>query len=222
MRCTYFILAVLLVVLSHNLIAQDTIVKKNDVLIAAKVIEVHEDEIHYKKFINLDGPTYILETTKITRIIYQNGEVETYDVQPSSAISPSGWQKQSEQTYTESIEIYDGKYYYHNRRVGASKLKSLIYEQGDPEAIQMWNTSKTLQGFAYGVGFGAIPVGLFSATAASFIEPALIYVVLFVEMPLMIAANITLLGTYKNKRIKAVELYNESLKQETHGEGDYY
>jgi len=222
MRITHFIVVTALVFWSQNLIAQDTIVKRDDSRVVTKILEVHDDEIHYKKFNNLEGPTYVIETTKITRIIYENGEVETYDVKPTIANSSSGWQKQSEQTYTEEIEIYNGKYYYHNRRVGASKLKSLIYEQGDPEAIQMWNTSKTLQGFAYGVGFGAIPVGLFSATAASFIEPALIYVVLFVEMPLMIAANITLLGTYKNKRIKAVELYNESLKQETHGEGDYY
>jgi len=222
MRITHFIVVTALVFWSQNLIAQDTIVKRDDSRVVTKILEVHDDEIHYKKFNNLEGPTYVIETTKITRIIYENGEVETYDVKPTIANSSSGWQKQSEQTYTEEIEIYNGKYYYHNRRVGASKLKSLIYEQGDPEAIQMWNTSKTLQGFAYGVGFGAIPVGLFSATAASFIEPALIYVVLFVEMPLMIAANITLLGTYKNKRIKAVELYNESLKQKTHGEGDYY
>ena len=222
MRIIHFTVVTALVLWSQNLIAQDTIVKKDDSRISAKITEVHNDEIHYKKFNNLEGPTYVIETAKITSIIYENGEVETYDVKPAIANSSSGWQKQSEQTYTEEIEIYNGKYYYHNRRVGIGKLKRLIYEQGDLAAIQMWNTSKTLQGVAYGVGFGAIPVGAVSAIAGVFIDPALIYVVLFVEVPIMIAANITLLATYKNKRIKAVELYNEGLKQETHEEGDYY
>ena len=222
MRITHFTVVTVLVLWSQNLVAQDTIVKKDDALITAKILEVHEDEIHYKKFNNLEGPTYVIETAKITSIIYQNGEVETYDVKPAIASSPSGWQKQSEQTYTEAIEIYNGKYYYHNRRVGIGKIKKLIFEQGDPVAIQMWNTSKTVQRVAYGVGFGAIPVGVVSAIAVGSIEPALIYVVLLVEVPIMIAANITLLATYKNKRIKAVELYNVGLKQETHEEGDYY
>ena len=157
MRIIHFTVVTALVLWSQNLIAQDTIVKKDDSRISAKITEVHNDEIHYKKFNNLEGPTYVIETAKITSIIYENGEVETYDVKPTIANSSSGWQKQSEQTYTEEIEIYNGKYYYHNRRVGIGKLKRLIYEQGDPAAIQMWNTSKTLQGVAYGVGFGAIP-----------------------------------------------------------------
>ena len=226
MRITHFILTTLLVLLSQNLIAQDTIVKKDDSRISAKITEVHNDEIHYKKFNNLEGPTYVIETAKITSIIYENGEVETYDVKPAIANSSSGWQKQSEQTYTEEIEHYSGKFYYHNRRIGVNKLRNIIYKQGDPEAIHMWKSYKVTQGVAYGLGFAAIPVGVIAYSGAGFsIEPG--WQILFVGGGIIVCnllglANHVMRVMYKNKRFRAVELYNEALNQKPLEEGDYY
>ena len=224
MRIKYFSIVTALVLWSQNLIAQDSIVKKDDARVPAKIIEVHDDEIHYKKFNNLEGPTYVIETAKITSIIYENGEVETYDVKPSIASSPSGWQKQSEQTYTEAIEIYNGTYYYHNRRVGIGKLKALIYIQGDPAVIKMWNSYKTVQGVGYGVGFAAIPIGFvaFVGLVSNSIEWQLVGVGGLVLSNAALTANHVMRAMYKNKRTKAVEMYNDALDQGVHDDGDYY
>ena len=52
MRITHFIVVTALVFWSQNLIAQDTIVKRDDSRVVTKILEVHDDEIHYKKYIH--------------------------------------------------------------------------------------------------------------------------------------------------------------------------
>ena len=59
--------------------AQDVIVKKDSSTILSKVIEVSSSEIKYKKWSNLDGPTYSISRSEIVSINYQNGEVEKFE-----------------------------------------------------------------------------------------------------------------------------------------------
>ena len=53
--------------------AQDIILKKNADEIPAKILKVGNTEIEYKKWNNLDGPTYTIATNDIFIIKYQNG-----------------------------------------------------------------------------------------------------------------------------------------------------
>lgn len=62
---------------SKNLSAQDTIVKNNYTRILAKVLEINQKEIKYKKFDNPDGPLYIIDRKEVSRIVYSNGSVDT-------------------------------------------------------------------------------------------------------------------------------------------------
>lgn len=60
--------------------AQDVIVKTSGSTIAAKVIEVGQSEIKYKKFNNQGGPTYTILKTDVNYIAYENGEKESFAV----------------------------------------------------------------------------------------------------------------------------------------------
>ena len=45
-----------------NVAAQDVVVKRDGSTIIAKVLEVNQDNIKYKKFSNQNGPTSLLST----------------------------------------------------------------------------------------------------------------------------------------------------------------
>jgi hypothetical protein len=53
--------------------SQDTIRTKTDEIISAKVLEVTISEIKYKKFDNIDGPTYTMLKSDVYMIGFENG-----------------------------------------------------------------------------------------------------------------------------------------------------
>lgn len=57
--------------------AQDVIVKNDGSTITSKVTEITGTEIKYKKFSNLNGPTYTIGKNEVNYINYENGERET-------------------------------------------------------------------------------------------------------------------------------------------------
>ena len=59
--------------------AQDNIVLKNGDEINAKISEVGESNIKYRKFNNLDGPIYTKSKDEIFYIKYSNGEKKFLD-----------------------------------------------------------------------------------------------------------------------------------------------
>jgi hypothetical protein len=69
---------ILLLVLSCYCLAQDTIYKTDGTELKCKVAEITNDLIKYKKFTNLDGPTYSISKAEVFMIVYQNGEREVF------------------------------------------------------------------------------------------------------------------------------------------------
>lgn len=63
-----------------GLFAQDTITKVNGDDIYAKVIEVGTGEVKYKRYDNLDGPTFVLDKSEILMIRFENGTKEIFTV----------------------------------------------------------------------------------------------------------------------------------------------
>lgn len=61
-----------------NVAAQDVIVKKDGSTIIAKVLEVNQDNIKYKKLSNQNGPTYTISISDVMSVNYENGEKEDY------------------------------------------------------------------------------------------------------------------------------------------------
>ena len=67
-----------------NVAAQDVVVKKDGSTILAKVLEVNQDNIKYKKFSNQNGPTYTINLSDVMSVNYENGEKESFDVSANS------------------------------------------------------------------------------------------------------------------------------------------
>ncbi len=58
--------------------AQDTLYTVSGQKIPAKVVEINQSEIKYKKASNLDGPVYVIDKTDVALIEYKNGSKELY------------------------------------------------------------------------------------------------------------------------------------------------
>jgi hypothetical protein len=67
--------------------AQDTIVKKNNEIIIAKIIEVSPSEIKYKRFEMPDGPVYTESKFGIALIKYSNGTQDNYGPKKTETVS---------------------------------------------------------------------------------------------------------------------------------------
>ncbi len=81
MKQSFLICIVLLSPLCAH--AQDLITKKDGEDIQAKIIEVTQTEIKYKKFSNQDGPTFVLPKSEILIVRYQDGTNEIFDYKPN-------------------------------------------------------------------------------------------------------------------------------------------
>ena len=76
--------------------AQDVIVKKDGSTVLAKVLEVNQADIKYKKFSNQNGPTYTIDKAEVMAINYEGGDKDTFNsqqtakpAQQASAAAPS-------------------------------------------------------------------------------------------------------------------------------------
>ena len=75
MKHVLFFAALCCAMLFQTLNAQDIIVTKQATRIDAKILEVSDTEVRYKKTSNMDGPTFVMSTSEISSILYANGEV---------------------------------------------------------------------------------------------------------------------------------------------------
>lgn len=76
-------LLILFTTINFNALAQDLIVLKKGEVIKSKVIEIGINEIRYKKWSYLEGPSYVIEKSGVLSINYENGEVESFKDTPS-------------------------------------------------------------------------------------------------------------------------------------------
>lgn len=79
MKTLKLFLIIAILCISGTVQAQDVIVKKDNSTILSKVTKIGETEIEYKKWSNLDGPTYSISINDVKNINYQNGEVEKFE-----------------------------------------------------------------------------------------------------------------------------------------------
>lgn len=104
--------------------AQDVITKRNGEDIQAKILEVNQTEIKYKRFDNPEGPTFVIPKSEILIIRYENGTNEVMEqrqqqpapgynayggyaaAQPSASVQPG-------MRYRDYKDLYDPKAYIH-------------------------------------------------------------------------------------------------------------
>lgn len=117
MKATFTIFLSLMALHLH---AQDVIVKKDDSTILAKVLEVTETNIKYKKHSNQTGPTYTISIENVRAINYQNGEKEDYSstntntatstVNANNGLSPQYIKKPADNRNAELLAFYNRTY----------------------------------------------------------------------------------------------------------------
>ena len=105
--------------------AQDVIVKKDNSTILSKVLRISNSEIEYKKWSNLDGPTYVINVSDIVSINYENGDIDRFE-------NSSNNQKITQQSIVSPKEFMerDGSGLKLNgRKLSDSEVKDLIGEE---------------------------------------------------------------------------------------------
>ena len=92
------ILEVLFLFVATMLCAQtqnhDLIITNSSERIDAVIIEVTSTEIKYKQADFQTGPTFVLAKSEIASIIYSNGQVQTFQQQPTQNIQQTQTQYQ--------------------------------------------------------------------------------------------------------------------------------
>lgn len=73
------IILFLLLILPMLAYSQDVIITKKAEKLEVKIIEVSSSEIKYKKLNNLEGPTFILSSSEIATVIYENGDIQVFE-----------------------------------------------------------------------------------------------------------------------------------------------
>ena len=78
MKKGLFILSLLLSCSLWSAAAQDLIVKKDGTRVEAKVLEIGEKDIKYKKASHLDGPTYLVSVANVVCIRFEDGSTDIF------------------------------------------------------------------------------------------------------------------------------------------------
>jgi len=105
----------LLMLLHLTIQAQDVIVLNDATEFEAKVLEINEDNIRYKKWNNLEGPTYVINAKEIFFIKYENGTKDVFHAKDNKFQSPSNTQNvsnnsnQQDDNETQRISNNDNK-----------------------------------------------------------------------------------------------------------------
>ena len=85
-RFGFFVIILLFIGGLFSVNAQDIIVLRDGNIIEAKIIEISDIEIRYKKFGHLDGPNIVLSLDKILSIKYENGTIETLNTSSTNSL----------------------------------------------------------------------------------------------------------------------------------------
>lgn len=88
--------------------AQDVILTTESDMILAKILEISEDSISYKKFDNQDGPLYKMSVSRINKIKFQNGTEQTFNDSTETVEIPT--EIEEKVTKTDSVLIFGSKF----------------------------------------------------------------------------------------------------------------
>jgi hypothetical protein len=206
--------------------AQDTIVKRNNEIIPAKIIEITPTEIKYKKFSFQDGPTYVESKSDIQYVKYSNGLKEQFTEEKPKAppqeettsnndyYNPGG---NFSQPRSLKMEPYGSKYKFQGRKIGEREMQSILLKTQDRQIINYVQGAKDAHLWSF-IGFAAIPLGIGSIAflANSVTASGTLNEGNFAASVLCFGGAIAcpiISGVYKHKRkynnYKAVEIYNQ-------------
>ena len=110
--------------------SQDVIVKKDGSTIISKVLEIDKNTVKYKKFSNLEGPTYSIDVAELSSVNYANGERDVFpDVNGNtgntSQTTPTGTSEASLQKNMDYLNSYNSySVNYRSDKVGGAAKRA--------------------------------------------------------------------------------------------------
>lgn len=81
--------------------AQDVIVKKDGSTVLCKIIQVNDNEVVYLKWSELKGPQYIMDSSLVSNINYQDGRQDKLNEQTTNSYAP-GIQQTGDAQYNDN------------------------------------------------------------------------------------------------------------------------
>lgn len=136
-----YILFVSLTLISVLSFGQDVIVKKNSETIKAKITEINQDDIKFKKWDNLDGPTYTLLKSDINTILYQNGDADVFvssETKSSDSYDSYNPYKQPNEMVDVNAVINDKTLFFNGEcHTNSSYSKYMFYDEQTRQAINL-------------------------------------------------------------------------------------
>lgn len=122
-----------------NTYSQDIILKSNGKTIESKIDEIGTDKIRFYKYNNLSGPVFVLLKEDVSKITFENGDVEEFDIKEKSKykeeqirktivdyINKYGYERDSDKkSYKATFEGYYLRLIVLNKKGGESKERNL-------------------------------------------------------------------------------------------------
>lgn len=109
--------------------AQDQLFKKDNSKLLVKITEISPDEIKYKLFSNLNGPTYVESKSQVILIIFENGKHEVISSQrPANETVPAAEYRRD---YVSGMSRADSLLYFkYNESISLNFLSLVNMELG--------------------------------------------------------------------------------------------
>jgi hypothetical protein len=157
--------------------SQDTIVKTNGEIIAAKITEVGTNAITYKKANLLDGPTFIDYKTDIVYVKFSNGQKQFFAKEIPAQIQKSmidtNLVKKNEMQKTDlansngmnKIETLNGKFTINGQKASRKDVNNLLGKSKNPAVIAPLKLAKTTKTFQKIIKITSIPTTIGGGSA---------------------------------------------------------
>lgn len=208
-----------------KLFAQDSIFKRDLSVICAKVEEITDNTISYKRCEMPDGPLYISKTEDIYKIKYGNGSVDTFQVKIAKTIPNEVIISSTNSNNTNSQQIHKSyrrnTYKYQSMPISHKTIFMMSFEKNriwnDRELSKEILMAKDCQKKQYYYGFGGPALALVGLVGISRMQfntnnNAYAGVAIFFGSAGVFIASQIISKVYKKQRLKhtekVVDLYN--------------
>ncbi len=143
--------------------SQDIITKRNGDEISCKVLEVSTEIISYS--IAVPGDSSLPEVLKINKsdvfmIRYQNGSKDVFEIKSEVDYVKPPVKEELVPQVSDKIEVDGRKYYYHNRKIGRSRVVGIVRRENNKEINKLVTKSIICSVFSPILKFATIPFGV--------------------------------------------------------------
>jgi hypothetical protein len=127
---------------SYKLFAQDTIVLQTGVEIKSKIFEISAADVKYKKFDNLNGPSYTTLKTDIFMIKYENGSRDVLGISnkntSASNSEPTNYGNKNQSGNTNNNDQVPQNDQYMSKDPTARLASDMVFVQGNDKVSNFY------------------------------------------------------------------------------------